>query len=208
VDDVGVPFGSFSFTGTPAFLHAATVDLAGAVADGDVWTLNLNGVEFSYTVTAGDTLELVAEKLRDAVNDSASSFTATTTGSMVTVDRTDDVPFAVSITKTTTDADGLSTTESGGAVTGTDFSITHFVQVDITLEGRDLITEGNTWALTLNGDEFSFVAPAIVSASRPDAVDVRLTDDDAPGVLITQVGGSTTVVEPSDSVVLGSGSAR
>jgi hypothetical protein len=39
----------------------------------------------------------------------------------------------------------------------------------------------------------------------PDSLDVIVLDNDAPGVLVLQSGGSTDVIEPTDIVRLGSG---
>src|SRR3989304_360169 len=39
----------------------------------------------------------------------------------------------------------------------------------------------------------------------PNSLDVTVVDNDAPGVLILQSGGSTNVIEPTEVVVVGSG---
>jgi len=46
-------------------------------------------------------------------------------------------------------------------------------------------------------------SPAARSVLQPGVVDVRITDDDAPGVLIIESGGGTQVTEPTDTVLLG-----
>ena len=52
---------------------------------------------------------------------------------------------------------------------------------------------------------YTYIAGAHGESTQPAPVDVRILDDDAPGVLILQTGGSTNVTEPSQFVVIGGG---
>src|SRR5690606_31649262 len=67
------------------------------------------------------------------------------------------------------------------------------------------VHSGASWTLTLTGSGsaavYSYVAGAHGEQTQPASMDVRLTDDDAPGVLVLQSGDSTNVTEPSEFVV-------
>jgi hypothetical protein len=179
------------------------IDLAadGALVKGDAWTLTLDdesgpSSEIDFVFAAGSrfkSLDLgdAAVGLAAAINaDSSNGLTATTDGRTITV--TGAADFAVA-----------GVVVPFGAATLQVVSATH---VTITLTGGDLIAQGDLWSTTIGDDTYSFTAPAIVGGSQPSSVDVTLTDDDAPGVLIIESNGSTKVIEPSDNVVLGSGS--
>ena len=64
--------------------------------------------------------------------------------------------------------------------------------VKITLTGGELVTQGDRWTIKIGAKDYSFDAAALASATQPASVDVMLTDDDAPGVLILETNGNTT----------------
>ena len=67
------------------------------------------------------------------------------------------------------------------------------------------IADGDASSLTLNGVLYRYTAGANREARFIVPLDVKIADDDAPGVLVTQTGNSTNVTEPSDLIVLGNG---
>ena len=64
---------------------------------------------------------------------------------------------------------------------------------------------GTAWTVTLNGVDFRYVAGLNGEMTVLPSIDVTVTDKDAPGVLVTQTGGSTRVTEPTGPVFLGAG---
>ena len=181
----------------------------GALTKGDAYTLTLNrsidpdapastdpNRDSVFRFTAGsrfNALDLidVTAGLAAAINDDASNgLTAIPDGRTITIDSASPIQVG-----TLTPAFGTITI--AGANT---------TQVTLTLAGGALVSEGQVWELDLNSSSYRFIAPAIVSATRPNAVDVRIADDEAPEVLILETGETTRVVEPSNSVVLGTGS--
>ena len=113
-------------------------------------------------------------------------------------------------------------------ITGTN-SLTHFqtVQLEIAFDdgrsataGETTFGQGDEWNLTVGGNltftnntpdialdstDYAFKAGDNRDVLIPDVMDIVLTDDEAPSVLVIEPGGSTIVIEPSDLVVLGEG---
>ena len=52
---------------------------------------------------------------------------------------------------------------------------------------------------------FQYVTGSNREVTVPDSLDITIADNDAPGVLVLQSGGSTDVIEPTELVRLGSG---
>ncbi|HEX6130279.1 MAG TPA: hypothetical protein VF044_01015, partial [Actinomycetota bacterium] len=195
--------------------HYVSLELAFAstsrLTKGDQWRLTLNdtvdpaeGVLFTFVVGSRfRSLDLgdAAAGLAAAVNaDTSDAFTATADGRTLFISSA--TPFATTAVSWTT-AFGTATIDLARSV---ESGAGLYTKLALLLAGEDLIEQGDSWTLTLAAKTFTWTAPAIVSATRPDSVDVALTDDDAPGVLVRQTGGGTSVIEPSTSVLLGSGS--
>ena len=74
------------------------------------------------------------------------------------------------------------------------------------------IPAGALWTLTVSAGPaisdmglYSYLAGSNGESVQPPPVDARVTDDDAPGLLVLESGGGTNVTEPTRFVVLGEG---
>ena len=77
--------------------------------------------------------------------------------------------------------------------------------VVVTLGGSAPIVAGLEWLLTVNDATFVYEAQDFADATQIAAVDVAITDRDHKGVLVTETGGSTDVIEQATRVLLGNG---
>ncbi len=194
-----------SIAASPAPVHALTsvrVTLSGALANGALWRLRLDGAIFDYLAKPGDTLDDVATGLKAAVGSAAYSITLTA-GGILDVTRAAGAAFGISIAHFapgTAVPDGV-----GGALSNAVESADYFVQVTLTLSGTATIADGGKWSVVINGTNYQYVAGKNGEERLVPVLDVRIADDDAPGLLITQSGNSTNVIESSDLVVLGEG---
>ncbi|HXG48652.1 MAG TPA: calcium-binding protein, partial [Methylomirabilota bacterium] len=196
-----VPSANVSMTAsTPAWTES-TLTLAGAVSTGVMWKLRLNGVEFIYTTETTDLdLAAIAVGLADVVNSAmGGAFSATPDGDTVVI-QAGGQSFTAEIVREAVDG----TVSSGGSFAGT-LSTTHYAQIELTFTVAANVVPGTAWELVLNGRTYRYVAGSNRDVTRPASLDVRIADDDTPGVLVTESNGSTRVIEPSNFVVLGSG---
>ncbi|MHC4427545.1 MAG: beta strand repeat-containing protein, partial [Planctomycetota bacterium] len=267
----------------------ATVTLTGAVVEGEVGTLTLNGEAFSYTVLSGNGLTEIATGLDAAVgsafdvsasgavltlndppgppitpvlsiddavggatiagtlqttfvatapgggvvhvtidnstpfalavsvddpeSEGVATVSGTPTGDTLFVDTLDGRPFTVEVTRLP--PGGVGDAETGGSVqTGDPFtqaSPDRWGQLDVALQGSgDIVEDVAEWTLRLGIEgedliDYDYVAGLNREIRIPNSIDVRITDDDTPGILVIESGGFTRVTELSDLVVLGSG---
>jgi hypothetical protein len=195
--DLDGTWGTSRVSGVRAFAGDALVTLAGPVS-GTTWTIEVDGRVASFTGGAGDSLAVVADGLRQRVAALGLAVIAEVEG-------------ADGLRLRATKPIGVRLVQGGGAVTGTR-STTHWAEAVIELLlPNGPVPVGALFELTLSGGTaatdigiFTFRAGARGDAS-PKAVDTRVTDDDAPGLLVTESGGSTQVTEPTRYVVLGEG---
>jgi len=200
VDSLATTFGTATFTnvGTARYTSVDAVVGDSLSLGGTLFSLNLNGSIYS---TVGGFLAApaaVAATLAGLVNASGQPFEATLSGNVLHVTADDGSAFTASFTG-----------GSGTAVAPT--SAAFYTEVQITLAGSGVIGAGDAWTLGLadarSGDVATYVytAGANGEVTQPGPVDVRLTDDDAPTVLVRETHGGTTVVEPTQFVLLGDG---
>jgi hypothetical protein len=83
-------------------------------------------------------------------------------------------------------------------------------------DGKSIVL-GTTWTLAVGADigvqnprvferaDYRYSAGSNREILRPDSVDVRILDNDAPGILVTQTGSGTQLIEPSEIVLVGGG---
>ena len=98
-----VPEGAAAITGTAVEFDNVRVEVTGAVAVGETWTLSLNGTDFFYVVLSSNTLDDVANGLRNAINAGTLLLTATViNGTTIVIDQDDPLvtltPFTVVLT--------------------------------------------------------------------------------------------------------------
>ncbi|MHC4996345.1 MAG: hypothetical protein ACYTGQ_14970, partial [Planctomycetota bacterium] len=186
---------------------SVVLEPTGAVALGDVWTITLDGVSFVHTAGISETPESVAIALESAIGMTADeTYDVQRNVAALTIDRKDEANFDASIT-------GRSGTIAPVIDEGS-LSATHWAVVTVTLQQSDpasTIDPGDRWDLFLQetlADEpirFRYEAGANQETAQPDSIDAFITDNNAPSALILQSGGATKVVEPTSTVILGSG---
>ena len=175
-----------------------TLALSGPVASGNIWAIRLNGVPYTYIADSDDTLLNVAQGLANDINYDA-VYAVTLNGTDLQI-----VPVEENVSFSATLLETAGMVTRVGSVTGTP-STTHYVELHATFTIGSTIARGDTWGFTLNGTDYRYVAGSNRENYNPGFIDFRIADDDVPGVLVTQSGGSTNVIEPSDWVVLGNG---
>ena len=210
-----------SIRASTGLLTVTLADGGSGVQAGEKWTLLLNGGSFSYAAAAGDDLEDVADAL-EAKIDSSSTFRASVSvvAGVVTLTVTplQGQQYAASFAPgdgLDNDLDGVfdetgESNQTRGSLSAA-ASTTHWARAifDIT-DANGVVAPGETWTIALNANtlarvEFVYVAGRHGESTTPKPVDVKLTDDDQPGVLVLESGGSTGVTEPTRFVVLGDG---
>ncbi|HEX6131291.1 MAG TPA: hypothetical protein VF044_06140, partial [Actinomycetota bacterium] len=195
------PFGTLTIdagASEKAFTGTLAVAVTGTITTGQSWTLILNGQSFTYLADVGDTATEVAEGLVAEVNDGAGFAATLGSGGSFTVVSESGRPYTAVL-------------EGTGTVTGGE-SASHYSRLVLQLAGTGRIPAGARWSLKLNPGatqntavEYAYVAGANGESTQPKPMDVRVTDDDAPGVLVLETDGDTAVAEPSRFVVIGDG---
>jgi hypothetical protein len=166
------------------------LDFSGAPKAGELWTLRLSADSWirvaTHLVQASESLQAVIDDLGSQIGASGSGYAV-----RVAIDDGDPAAPADDGTRLVTidhmGSFGLAFTIAPAAATATD--------------ARAVITSDQA------SFAFSYVAGSNREVTVPDSLDVTVIDNDAPGVLILQSGGSTDVIEPTDIVRLGSGFA-
>ena len=193
---------SIASSSTRAYAGPLEVALTGAFTPGTTWTLLLDGAPVSVSAVTGDTSIADARDRLVAAVAATGAFTAVAVGNQgaLSVQRADGTPF------------GARLATGGGLLTGA-LSTTHWSEVvlDVVLPDPtgDPVAAGTGWTLELAAGAlevaYGWVAGTNGDVTQPGTIDFRVTDDDAPGVLVIESGGSTNVIEPSRFVVLGDG---
>ena len=199
-----------------AYVGPLTVQLSGTITTGDVWTITLNGAGFGYGAQQGDSLPTIATKLADTIT-KGGLFHATATGTQIAITPPDGdaVHRSASITRTVNGATVSGTGTEAPATGGFTFSSTAYSKLVLNVNVSTPIQPGDTWVLSLNTGStsasavaYSYVAGQYGESVLLPPIDVKIADDEAPGVLVLQPTGSTNVIEPSSFVVLGDGFVR
>ena len=180
-----------SLTGSTRAFTEATLTLTGAVVVGTPWTLRLNGTPFSITAETASLTD--AALLLEAEINQVDGYTATASGATLTIVPDGGAPFSAALT------------EGTGTIVKTGESTTHYVEARLLLDNTTDVSRGDVWSMTLNGVAYRYVAGSNKENYNPASIDFRIADDDVPGVIVSQTGGSTNVIEPSNWVVLGGG---
>ena len=142
------------------FWTQADLTLQGAVTPGDVWTLRLDEVDYTYTVGNNDDLDDIAAGLVAAVPNSVLFVvTHTPDSETVSVDQGTGTPFTVQV------INGLNTVASTAGMLLQDF-------VQFELSGP--IVTGDTWEITLNGESYERVA---IGGDTLQTIAAALRDD-------------------------------
>ena len=166
-------------------------DPSGTLAAGDTWQILLNGKAIDYQVEAGNSLEYIAQALSLQIG--SRGYKTTITGTTITVQDANGAAFSASFA-----INNIADT-THVAIGGT----RALSQADIAL-GSSVVL-GNIWTIKLNGSEYVYTAGRNGENPYVEAVDVRITDANTPGVLVTQTGGETHVIEPTDYAIIGTG---
>ncbi|MFT7227617.1 MAG: hypothetical protein ACI8PW_000192, partial [Methylophilaceae bacterium] len=182
-------------SGTKAFTMAA-IDLIGNVpASGTVWTINIDGKNYSYTAGSGDTpdltLDRVALGLEEAIE--AAGYTV-------------DVTVGTTLSIAKGGAAFVARSTSSSIVIDMDASVydaDKYAQIDITVSGS--IASNGTWAVKIDGTEYQYTVGKNGEMLNLPSVDLTIVDNNVPNVLVTETGGSTRVTDPTTEVELGIG---
>ncbi|MEY2518221.1 MAG: large repetitive protein, partial [bacterium] len=208
--DLDSTYGSATVTGTKAFTGPLTVTIAGTPIAGVTYTLTLDTRNFRYTAEAGDLAADVAQGLVEAI-ELGSTFNATHAGAVVMLNSADLGPFTAKAT--IVDQTGAAYGASTATLAGT-LATNHYAEAQITISvpAGAPIPAGALWTLTVSAGSaisdmglYSYLAGSNGESVQPPPVDARVTDDDAPGLLVLESGGGTNVTEPTHYVVLGEG---
>ena len=169
-----------------------------AVTAGQTWTITLDGRSYSYTSLAGDNIAAVGTGLAHAISvDLDAGFTAAAdanTAGLMHISRGGEAFVA-----------RMSSSSSASALGSIDGARSADKWMDITFKISGSVAIGNIWNATLNGTVYQYVAGSNGEMVNLPSVDVTVTDKSAPGVLVTQTGGTTQVTEPTTTVQLGAG---
>ena len=182
------------------------VVLSGVAALGQVWSVTLDGDnEFSFLVNEAELpLDSIARSLRDSIN-------AFVDRSVAPLDRTQ------VYTATLLDQTLIIRKAEGGmleAVASVDAasvgsrplevnSVQAYDSLSLTLSGN--VSAGEQWSVMLGGQVFRYTAGRNGESTTVASVDVKIADKDVAGVLVQETLGVTSVIEPSDLVLLGGG---
>ncbi|HMC70489.1 MAG TPA: hypothetical protein VKJ07_15140, partial [Mycobacteriales bacterium] len=196
---------------------AFTATVGGAITQGDTWTITLDGTPYSVQAqnVAGAAAK-VASDLADLVNGSGVFLaTAAANSNTLSVSKVGGEPFAATLGSTNSQALPLvSGTAATGVVVGTEPPADWYATLayDVTLTAT--VPSGERWSVRLNRThdtntavDYTWVAGRH-SFTKLSPFDVKVTDANTPGVLVLQPTGSTSVIEPTTTVVLGDGSIR
>ncbi|MBT4291170.1 hypothetical protein HOD41_00630, partial [bacterium] len=170
-----------------------------AINAGQAFAITIQGLSYIYiSGSNGDPLDFntVGEGLKEAVEKDG-VYSASFDGTTLTVN-----PDFNAFSAELTGAEEISGTAAVSGTNSPDY------YSDITLElapGTGSIGVGGSWTLTLNGVDYTYMVGNNGENLNIASVDVKVTDDEVPGVLITQVDGNTKVTEPTDQVVMGDG---
>ncbi len=179
--------GSFTDTTTnsgPYYL-SATITLSGPVTAGDVWTLTLDGANYSYTVSGADSaLKDVADGLKALIPSLYSPVTAAST--TTTLSLADSTGFRMTSPKITHVNPAVVTTTAGS-------NTTLFKSMAFDLSGA--ITGSGTWKIVLDGTAYS-VTPA---TSVSNTASLLRTAIDGNGGFTATVSGSKVTVTRTDN---------
>ena len=187
-----------SLTANPTvWINAAT-----PITDGGVWSIVLDGVSYDFTAHTGDTHATIASALANLVDASSAFETTYRTGDTIFT-----VQSAQPFVATMDAADGTFSGGRASSGTGKRYASAVF---NLTYVNGSVIHANDFWQITLNDGTaaelgFSYVAGHHGEDTEAKPEDVTIADDDAPSVLVTQSGGSTNVIEPTQFVVLGNG---
>ena len=181
------------FTGSVTAADAKDVVLSGVPVANDVWTIELNDDTFTHTVSeGGQSLADVARFLRDSIN-ANQEYVASILGDTLLLRKLNGAPLAATATVAgVADINGMAVEE-----------VTVYTSVAITVSGT--VSDGDEWGVMLNGQEFRYVAGSNGESVHAGSVDVRIADKDVAGVLVRETLGITSVIEPSDLILLGGG---
>jgi len=172
---------------------------------GKIWTLTLNGASFGYgaqqsDVSAPEPLASVASHLATIVV-AGGRFSATTDGAALVLTPLVGGGYTAAFTGT-----------AGGTGTLSAAFSAAWAKLVLGVTVTTPVPATAAWSVTLNAGAspasaiaYTFTAGSHGQTTLLAPFDVKIIDDEAPGVLVLQPNGSTNLVEPSPFVVLGDG---
>ncbi|MDD5049199.1 MAG: hypothetical protein PHH09_09750, partial [Methanoregulaceae archaeon] len=164
----------------------------------EIFAISLKGVNYVYIAGSNnDPLDFnaVGEGLKSSV-EQGGIYTCDFNGTTLTVNPAFDA--------FTAELKGAGTISGTASVTGTNSS-SYYSEITLELSGSGSIGADSAWILNLNGVDYNYMVGSNGEKLNIQSVDVKITDDEVPGVLITQTDGDTTTTEPTDDVIMGTG---
>jgi hypothetical protein len=157
-------------------------DIVGTPDVGDIYTITLDGVDYSYTVQSGDTLADIAAELA-ALIDASDKFFAYSDGETVYVTSNNPpIPYTYSSSATGTGT-GIDVTEEQ-----TSSSTVQIVEVIIS----GTVIPGDSFTVTIDGVDYTYVAQAGDTAITV-AEELATLIDAAPNLIATAENGVITI---------------
>ncbi|HKI93353.1 MAG TPA: hypothetical protein VJ986_13715, partial [Gaiellaceae bacterium] len=200
-----------SAASTPALTGSTTFTLSGTPTPGEVWKLTLNGADFAYGAQQGDGLDTIATALATSVGNGG-SFTATATGTTLTVTPVGSAPYTAVLTTSSTSAPIAATTSTPATCPASAPQTCEWSSLVLHVSIPGQVQPQQAWALSLNTGTsaasavtYTYVAGQNGETTLLAPLTAKVADNNAPGVLVLQPTGSTNLIEPSQFVVLGDG---
>ncbi|MDI1313706.1 FlgD immunoglobulin-like domain containing protein, partial [Prosthecobacter sp.] len=169
------------FSGTPVQNQTWSITLDSGALGGPKSFVSLVGAQ-------DQSLSAISRALRDAINGSG-DYNASLLGDTLIVRSLNGNPLTVSV--------------AGPAGAMTVQNVLVYANLTLTFSGA--VPVGGTWSVMLDGQVFSYVAGSNGESRDVGSVDVKIADNNVAGVLVRETLGSTSVIEPSDLILLGGG---
>ncbi|MBT5600415.1 MAG: hypothetical protein HOJ62_17495, partial [Planctomycetaceae bacterium] len=177
---------------TSSFTVSAPVDNSDYVAAGIVWKINIGtNLPYTYTSSATDTLSDVATELANTLNDVTNIVAATMDSELV-----------ITQMGTTSETITATATEPAELITN---DTSQYKTRKIVLTGTAAV--GDSWTVSVGGTNYDYTVGENNESNTVEQIDVTIFDNDAPLVVFEESDGDTSVVEPTDSIPIGTGSA-
>ena len=175
----------------------SVVTLSGTAKAGDVWTLNLGGAKFDYTVRSGDDLNAVATGLAGVV-DASALYAANSSSSALTVTlQTGGQPFTLAYSTTAADgAFAVEETPYEQRWQSASITLTDDLDGNGAVSASEVLKQGDVWSVTLDGTEFSYTAPSgatLTSIAQQLAQQINAADT-AANIFTGRAAGGRTYV--------------
>ncbi|MGC8201110.1 flagellin [Aliiroseovarius sp. PTFE2010] len=202
--------GATATTTTPATGSTAQIDFAGTAADGNVYTLNIEGYSVNYVadVSGGDDDDAIRDAIKGQINalgiDGLTATDGSGTGELVISNTNAFEDFDISIVQPSSGGTmNISAINAETGLTSTSGSIEQRAQT-LDFDTSAGISEGDTFKVTVGSSSFNYVAgkgetmedvakglKTAIDSNPPDGVTTKTMYDEATGQWSLAVDDST-----------------